>query len=181
MKYLSQLIKEIIPVIIGILIALFINNWNEERKDRKYLTQIFSSIEKELAESLEDIKQVIPKQLASVDTLDAYINNPDYSIYDLMVKGDGIHSPTIRTNAWQSIANSKIELIEYDKLSTLSDIEDRKDNLENRVQLQMDFLFENIDVRDTRKKQMYKMVILDIVGAEQRFQESIEEILETGI
>ncbi len=27
---MKQLIKDIIPVIIGILIALFINNWNDE-------------------------------------------------------------------------------------------------------------------------------------------------------
>ena len=47
MKQISQLIKEIIPVIIGVLIALVINNWNEERKDKKYLTQIFSSINEE--------------------------------------------------------------------------------------------------------------------------------------
>jgi hypothetical protein len=33
MSYLKYFTKEIIPVIIGILIALFINNWNEERKE----------------------------------------------------------------------------------------------------------------------------------------------------
>jgi len=37
MKKINQLFKEIIPVIIGVLIALVINNWNEERKDKKYL------------------------------------------------------------------------------------------------------------------------------------------------
>lgn len=42
MKQLGQIIREIVPVIIGILIALLINNWNEDRKDKKYLNQIFS-------------------------------------------------------------------------------------------------------------------------------------------
>ena len=46
MKQIKQIIREIIPVIIGILIALVINNWNEDRKNENYLNQIFSSIEK---------------------------------------------------------------------------------------------------------------------------------------
>jgi hypothetical protein len=31
-KYLKYAIGEIVPVVIGILIALSINNWNEDRK-----------------------------------------------------------------------------------------------------------------------------------------------------
>ena len=74
-KYFKYAIGEIILVVIGILIALSINNWNENRKDKKYLNQIFSSIEKELKESSIDIKKVIPKQLASIDTIEVYLNN----------------------------------------------------------------------------------------------------------
>ena len=39
MKYMRYAIGEIILVVIGILIALQINNWNQQRKDR-YQTQI---------------------------------------------------------------------------------------------------------------------------------------------
>jgi uncharacterized protein YacL len=61
-NYAIQFIKEIIPVIAGILIALFIDNWNSERKDKAYVNQIFSTINSELNESKEDIKDIIPKQ-----------------------------------------------------------------------------------------------------------------------
>ncbi|MGB5372105.1 MAG: DUF6090 family protein, partial [Flavobacteriaceae bacterium] len=46
-KYLLYAIGEIVLVVIGILIALQINNWNEDRKDRAkerfYLRSIRSS------------------------------------------------------------------------------------------------------------------------------------------
>ena len=48
-KYLKYAIGEIILVVLGILIALQINNWNENRKDRilekEYLTRLKSDIE----------------------------------------------------------------------------------------------------------------------------------------
>jgi len=43
-KYFKYAIGEIILVVIGILIALSINNWNEERKDQNRLLNIYSLI-----------------------------------------------------------------------------------------------------------------------------------------
>lgn len=177
MKQLRQLIREIIPVIIGILIALFINNWNEERKEKKYLNKIFSAIEKELEESNTDIKDVIPDQLASLDTIKAYLNNENASIYDVMLRSNGIHIPTIKTNAWNSIANSNIELIEYEKLSALAEIAESKENLSIRIQKQMDFMFQNFEETDSKKKEVVFMMIADIVGAEKKLSAKIEKIL----
>jgi hypothetical protein len=74
-KEISKLFRDLIPVRIGILTVLFINNWNEIRKDKRYLSQIFSSIENEMEKSLTDIKQVIPKQLATFHVLDYDVNN----------------------------------------------------------------------------------------------------------
>ena len=48
-KYLLYAIGEVILVVIGILIALQINNWNERKKERaqeqKYLTEIRKNLE----------------------------------------------------------------------------------------------------------------------------------------
>ncbi len=175
---MKQIIRETITVIIGILIALFINNWNEDRKDKKYLNQIFSSIEKELEESIIDIKEVIPKQLASLDSIQTYLNNEEVSIYDVIIKANGVHAPSIKTNSWNAIANSKIELIEYEKLSALADIQERKENLRWRFEKQMDFLVQNMEKTDKGKKKALLMTISDIVGAEKRLLSSIEEILK---
>ena len=178
MNEVSKLFREIVPVIIGILIALFINNWNEDRKDKKYLSQIFSSIENELEESLIDIKQVIPKQLASVDTLDYYMNNDKVTLYEIIMKSNGIHIPSIKTNSWNSIANSKIELIEYEKLSDLSDIEELKENLTQRIEKQMDFIFQNFEKTDRNKKVIVRMMMRDIISAEKDLRDEIEHFIK---
>lgn len=179
MKYLRFVIKETVPVIIGILIALLINNWNEDRKDTKYLNKIFSSIEKELEESAKDIERVIPMQMKSVDTIQKYLNNDKYSIYDITMKSNGVNAPIIKTNVWKAIANSKIELISYDKLSVLADIEDSKENLRWRLEKQMDFMYQNMEQTDKAKKVMLMMIISDMVNAEKELLAEIEALLKS--
>jgi|TARA_B110000908_G_C10005340_1_gene336033 hypothetical protein len=178
MKNIRWFFKETIPVIIGILIALLINSWNEDRKDKKYLNQIFSSIESELEESNLDIKRVIPKQLASADTINVYMNNEKVTLYEIMMKSNGIQKPVIKTNSWNALANSKIELIEYEKLSILSDIQERKENLNQRIERQVEYGFQNFEKSDRNKKMIFQMMILDIIGAEKELQNKIEELIK---
>ncbi|MCK8482274.1 DUF6090 family protein [Psychroserpens algicola] len=54
-KYFKYAIGEIILVVIGILIALQINNWNEERKVNKERTQLLKSIKADLETDVEEI------------------------------------------------------------------------------------------------------------------------------
>ncbi len=57
-KYIKYAIGEIILVVIGILIALSINNWNENQKQKKQLDAIYTTVEQNLK---TDLKQAIRK------------------------------------------------------------------------------------------------------------------------
>jgi len=58
LKYMRYAIGEIVLVVIGILIALQINNWNEERKERKQerkiLTELLTSLEQNYNKMISD-------------------------------------------------------------------------------------------------------------------------------
>ncbi|WP_228852917.1 DUF6090 family protein [Aegicerativicinus sediminis] len=58
-KYLTYAIGEIVLVVIGILIALQINNWNQERLNKKQEHQILSQLLKEYTSNLKQINQKI--------------------------------------------------------------------------------------------------------------------------
>ena len=68
------------------------------------------------------------------------MDNSDVSLYYIVTRADGIHAPKIKTNSWNAIANSKIELIDYEKLSALAGIEERKENLNNRTEKLLEFM-----------------------------------------
>jgi hypothetical protein len=54
-KYFKYAIGEIVLVVIGILIALSINNWNENRKERLIEIAILTDIRKDLIQTKEDL------------------------------------------------------------------------------------------------------------------------------
>ena len=71
---IKKFLKDMIPVLTGVLLALWINNWNENRKNTNYINQISSSISKELKETNEDIIKELSFQKRLIDSLNFYFN-----------------------------------------------------------------------------------------------------------
>ena len=71
-KYFKYAIGEIVLVVIGILIALQINNWNEERKNQAFEKEILEQIRANLIKdklTLIDIKSNFERALSSTDKI----------------------------------------------------------------------------------------------------------------
>jgi hypothetical protein len=56
-KYFKYAISEIILVVIGILIALAINNWNEENKNKTFEFKMLTEVKKGLSYDINFLKQ----------------------------------------------------------------------------------------------------------------------------
>ena len=176
-KNIIYLIKEIIPIIVGILIALFINNWNENRKDKEYIDHIFSSIRKEFVETNKNIIDKLALQKVFIDTLEFYLEDDKVSILKITLKAGGINIPSIRMDSWKAISSSRIELIDYDKLSSLVSIEEARENLKMKTEKLMDFTYSNINETSKDKKTIIKILMFDIIATEKAMQEVIEDII----
>lgn len=174
-KYLESFIKEIIPVVIGILIALYINNWNEQRKDKKYINHILNSIKSELTETKNDISKNIESQQTVLDTINFYKQNADLSIYDVFRKVDGFRAPNIRISSWNAISNNKIELIDYKQLSKLNNIEKGKELLEGKLLYLQNFMYSNMNDTSENKKRTVILLIQDIISTENSIKQEIED------
>lgn len=61
--YLLYAVGEIFLVVIGILIAVSINNWNANRKDNNQLKEILASIIRDLESDIEEIDLTLEKVL----------------------------------------------------------------------------------------------------------------------
>ena len=74
-KYLRYAIGEVILVVIGILIALQVNNWNEYRKEKVEEKKILLSLHNEISNNLESLQVVIEEKNKIINVNQYIINN----------------------------------------------------------------------------------------------------------
>lgn len=74
-SYLKYAFGEILLVVIGILVAVYINNKNEERKHRNEIDNIFSIIEIDLINDIEEAESIIFSEEKKEKYYNLFINN----------------------------------------------------------------------------------------------------------
>ena len=78
-KYLRYAVGEVVLVVIGILIALQVNNWNENRKDNIEEKKILLSLHNEISNNLRNLQVVIDEKNKIIDVNQYIIENSDKS------------------------------------------------------------------------------------------------------
>jgi len=73
-KYLKYAIGEIVLVVIGILIALQINNWNEERKNRILESDYYCKLLEDIDQDILEIKNQIDINQVRIDNSNKFIS-----------------------------------------------------------------------------------------------------------
>ncbi len=122
-QYLKYAVGEIILVVIGILIALQINNWNEQRKDNakeqailKRLKKEFIANKEQLLEKIESRKDINKK---CVRLLTLY-NEPDKAELDSIILYFGSIIPTTFDPIQNDLVRSgNIEIVKSEELKQL--------------------------------------------------------------
>jgi hypothetical protein len=122
-KYSLYAVGEILLVVIGILIALSIDNWNESRKleniERKYLRELRSNLQVDLEDvshSISYITNKIRSNRAALDNLDGEVAFYDSLKYHFSnIQGSLHFNP--QTSGIEGIKTAEgIDIIERDSL-----------------------------------------------------------------
>jgi hypothetical protein len=121
-SYFKYAFGEIILVMVGILLALQVSNWNQDRKDRISERKILKNINRDFIqnkESFDTVKVVNYKNLAAMDSIVEMLQEGEITIekyikYNNLIRG-------ITYNAYSStvdavINSNSLELIQDDEL-----------------------------------------------------------------
>ena len=81
-NYIKYAIGEIVLVVFGILIALQINNWNENRKEQQTLKNIYALVAEDLKNDIDEITNIIkdeePRRLIINKILDGNMTDAEF-------------------------------------------------------------------------------------------------------
>jgi len=121
-KYLLYAIGEIDLVVIGILIALQINNWNEGRKDVQREIKMLTDLQNDIIYNIKNINEGIATlQEGAVHSQNILIGFEKQKVYDsTMIKDFGFYDyfwdPDFRYASFENLKKEGVNLISNDSL-----------------------------------------------------------------
>ena len=126
-KYLKYAIGEIVLVVIGILIALQINNWNEERKSTKKEYEIMTNLAEDFKNNLDNLERFIdtiyPKWHFRLKQNISHIGLKENQLNEQIkrdIRWTGYYKTKIIDGSLNSILSSeKLELFRDNKLKNM--------------------------------------------------------------
>jgi len=125
-KYFKYAIGEIILVVIGILIALQINNWNEGKKTKEKEREALLEIVSDLEYSLNDLDEVVNTQnnnlAKNINSLKILIKvlQTDQKYHDSLAthfySTNSYDEPYFKTSGYNSLSSIGMDLVEDSKI-----------------------------------------------------------------
>jgi hypothetical protein len=121
-SYLAYAIGEIVLIVAGILIALTINDWNEQRKNREVELRMLSEIEASILSDQKELSDALESVRTSISRMEALLNilkNPTAYHDSLDVffgAAYGVHSATLNTAPYEAIKAGGLDRISNDEL-----------------------------------------------------------------
>jgi len=121
-KYLLYAIGEIALVMVGILLALQVNNWNEQRKDRVTEQKLLNALQEDLLINIHRLNKDILLEQRTIRQANKIIKYLDerkpYDPSLNMIFAEAIYSPdiTISITSYESIKYKGIDIIQNESL-----------------------------------------------------------------
>lgn len=155
-KYFKYAIGEIVLVVIGILIALQINNWNEQRKKVQVEIHTLVDIKSDIQENIQNLENgidmLIEVNMNTLKVISYCEHKTSYSDSDQSVFNSfyGFWDPDFTYAAFENLKNQGVNLISKESL---------RKSLINLHEVEMDIL----DISEVKRQNMiFENIILPI-------------------
>jgi len=174
--FLGKWLFEIIPVFIGVILALYFSNLKEENEHIKFVEQLKNSIILEIEGDINDIDSLSSGERSAMDSLMFYASNDTMRVYDILSKTGVIGFPSLEFSTWSIIQSSgNAFVLEAETLREMvsMDIMINKHHIES-VNGVGDFILLNM----FKKEKDIKMTIYMLIGNNLVLEEQIKNDLQ---
>ena len=145
---LKSLLIEIATIVLGVLIAVSINNFKERLDNEKYIEKTLLAIEKEIKLSKGEVDTIMLRHIAMIDSLENSFENYTGSLGEMVGRLGGVQAPGIENISLRFFIANKAELVPFEMISQLLEIEMHNDALDEKMKRLIDFTYENVNVVD---------------------------------
>ena len=100
-------------------------------------------MEQEMTENKAEITEILELQFALVDSIDVYMNNEEITLSEILMRAEGIQIPIVKNTSWRSFLNTKMEIMDYEVIAQMTEIEEGKQFLRIKSEKLLDFVYEH--------------------------------------
>lgn len=169
--------REIVIVIIGILIALSIDNWNENRNDEKYIDKALFAIEEEIKLNKTDMHRIVQRHKETIDSVAMHLNNDKISLRQIIENSRGFQIAELKNIGLRFFISNKAELIDYEIISSLSEIEFLSEAVKMKTERLLNYLYDNMENTNESAKNKFVIYLADVVESENGLLDLYDDFL----
>lgn len=164
-KTLRKFAFELLTIIAGILIALFVNSIQERRNDERVLGETLRSLSLEFDKNLDNIKAISDRLIRFRDTLAFYEKDKSLSIFDLTVKAPGLGTADLYTTNWQvSLSSNSLRLISFETVTLLSKIDAKHNELKDQAAILNNLVYNTALYKNDSEGFYHRKVLASWIG-----------------
>lgn len=171
-------IQEVAIVVIGVLIAVSIGKYKENTENEAYVEATLLAIENEIKISQSDVDTVLNKHLALFEKLEEGAFNEEQTLGEFIASSGGFQVASVKNVSLRFFISNKAELLEFEMISQLLDIEFMSDLLKTKVSRLSDFAYDNINDRSQEVKIKFAYLLSDTIDGEQTLLAAYRDFLD---
>ena len=173
----KKLLLDFISAFLGVLIALLLNNWKEERKENAFISKSIESIYYDNKTNIENISWQIDHLKNQCDTIFLSLQDDQLSVIDVIRKNNGLETVNIIQTGWEILINSQLaNKMDYELLTQLTFISSNIVLIENNKNSITEILYKSLESNNTNDKYRLYIILKDLLRMSERFKENAENL-----
>lgn len=175
---IGYILREVTIVVVGVLIAVSIGNYKEKKDNEKYVEKTLVAIKNEIKSSQAEVDTVLNRHLRLLEILENEMDNSEQSLGDLVSSSGGFQVASIKNVSLRFFISNNAELLEFQVISQLLDIEAQTELLSDKIERLGDFSYSRINDTTQETKLNFAYLVANVLDSEQSLLESYSRFLE---
>ncbi|WP_421946496.1 hypothetical protein [Phaeodactylibacter xiamenensis] len=175
---LVYLLQEIGIVVIGVLIAVSINNYKEKRGNEAYLEKTLLAIENEINSNKTTLDSVLNRHIEIYDFFERDSMDKKQSLGEILYSLGGFQVATVKNISLRFFVANKAELLDFELIAYLLEIEQTTDILSAKIDRLADFAYEHVNDSGAETRTRFTYLLMDIIDSESNLLKAYADFME---
>lgn len=155
---LKKLFYEFIAAFMGVLIAMGLSNWQENREENDFIKRSITSIYKDNLKNIESVQRQIDELETHIDTFNYYKKDEKHTLLDLINKNEHLILQSMQFDGWEMLERSNLVYkLDYKVASKLFNLNDQSDIFLDRRKGITDMLYKSSHSTASKDKKTMKL------------------------